>query len=115
METIHLIKYVQIIDTIQIIQRKLSSDILSYHKEIRRGEASNYVKSTTRSMDKPKWRLLLISIGYTKGVFDRVGTVLGAGRALEAFKSMVAGLAQYHLNTKRCMLDEILREDNVSH
>ena len=75
-------------------------------------ETTSYVISHAKIHKQTAAEAVGALVKHIDGLFRRVREVLGQGVALNAFESVVAGFVQYHLQTERYKLAEILPEYN---
>ena len=91
-------------------KRHLHSDIMSHYKEAKAGETTDYVSNHAKVHGQTRTQAVAHLIVHTESLFQRTREILGPGKAVETFNSMVAGFAQYHLNQERYLLSEIVPE-----
>ena len=84
------------------------SDVLSHYKELEEKESTGYLVSHAVVHNQTVIEAADALVKRISELFDRVEVVLGDGEALSAFRSTMAGHAQFHLQSERYKLAEIL-------
>ncbi|EMD31538.1 terpene cyclase [Gelatoporia subvermispora B] len=85
-----------------------ANDIMSFYKEVLEGETGNYVQDRALVSGKTSLEALNDVIEDTIVIVERVGRILGEGKARDAWESYVAGYISYHVNNPRYRLADII-------
>ncbi|KAI0792635.1 isoprenoid synthase domain-containing protein [Abortiporus biennis] len=88
----------------------LVNDILSYYKEAKTGETGGHILSYAKVHNVTEIEALHALIDQTVTIVNRIRSLVGNGKAREAWECFLAGYTQFHLCTERYQLKEIVPE-----
>ncbi len=86
------------------------SDIFSYYKEAKEGEAGTFIANLAAASLKGEGETLDDLIKHIAILVQRVRAILVEGKARDAWECFAAGYIRYHLQAKRYRLAEVMPE-----
>ena len=86
------------------------SDLFSFYKEALAGDDGNFVSRYARIQGKTPYEALDVIVDRLILRDETVRTILGAGKARDAWDSFTAGFTQFHILAPRYRMHEVIPE-----